>query len=77
MASIQKRIRNGKTTYRVQYRDPSGAMRGKVFDRVVDAKRFRTETEHAKDHNAWTDPRAAKATLRAHGDASSFPEPSG
>ena len=25
MASIQKRIRNGKTTYRVQYRDPSAA----------------------------------------------------
>jgi len=23
MASIQKRTRNGKTTYRVQYRDPS------------------------------------------------------
>jgi integrase len=69
MASIQKRTRNGKTTYRVQYRDPSGAMRGKVFDRKEDARRFKTETEHAKDNQAWTDPRAGKATLRSHGDA--------
>src|SRR4029450_9556704 len=69
MASIPKRTRNGKTPYRVQYRDPSGAMRGKVFDRMVDAKRFRTETEHAKDNNAWTDPRAGKVTLRDYADA--------
>ena len=63
MASIQKRTRNGKTTYRVQYRDPSGAMRGKVFDRLAAARAWLTETEHAKGHNAWTDPRAGKATL--------------
>jgi hypothetical protein len=69
MASIQKRMRNGKTSYRVQYRDPSGAMRGKVFDRKVNAQRFKTETEHAKEHGAWTDPRAGKATLRSYGDA--------
>jgi integrase len=69
MASIQKRTRAGKVTYRVQYRDPSGAMRGKVFDRMLDAKRWRTETEHAKQHSAWTDPRAGKATLRDYGDA--------
>jgi hypothetical protein len=69
MASIQKRTRNGKTTCRVQYRDPSGTMRGKVFDRKEDARRFKTETEHAKDHQAWTDPRAGKTTLHSHGDA--------
>ena len=44
-------------------------MRGKVFDRKVDAQRFKTETEYAKEHNAWTDPRAGKTTLRAYGDA--------
>jgi hypothetical protein len=48
MASIQKRTRNGKVSYRVQYRDPSGAMHGKVFQRKADAERFRTENEHAK-----------------------------
>jgi hypothetical protein len=69
MASIQKRVRNGKTTYRVQYRDPSGAMRGKVFTRERDARRFETETEHAKLHHAWTDPRAGRATLRDYAAA--------
>jgi integrase len=69
MASIQKRTRAGKVTYRVQYRDPAGRMRGKVFARMVDAKRFRTETEHAKEHNAWTDPRAGKVTLRDYAEA--------
>jgi hypothetical protein len=24
MATIEKRVRNGKTTYRVRYRDPAG-----------------------------------------------------
>jgi integrase len=66
MASIQKRTRNGKTTYRVQYRDPSGAMRGRSFTRMADARRFKTETEHATEHGAWTDPRAGKATLRSY-----------
>jgi integrase len=69
MASIHKRTRNGKTTYRVQFRGPSGAMRGKVFDRIADARRFATDTEHAKGHQAWTDPQAGKATLRTYGDA--------
>jgi hypothetical protein len=69
MASIQKRTRGGKTTYRVQYWDPSGAMRGRSFARLADARRFKTETEHAKEHGVWTDPRAGKATLRTYGDA--------
>jgi integrase len=68
MASIQKRTRNGKTTYRVQYRDPSGAMRGRSFTRMADARRFKTEIEHAKERGAWTDPRAGKATLREYAE---------
>lgn len=64
MASIQKRVRNGKITYRVQYRDPAGRMRGKVFARKADAEGWLTDNEHAKRHGAWTDPKAGKATLR-------------
>ena len=40
MASIQKRVRNGKTTYSVNYRDPAGRSRRKVFDRARDAARW-------------------------------------
>jgi integrase len=68
MASIQKRIRNGKITYRVQYRDPAGQMRGKVFARKADAEGWLTDNEHAKRHGAWTDPKAGKATLREYAE---------
>jgi integrase len=60
MASIQKRQRNGKTTYRVQYRDPAGRMRGKVFARKVDAERWLLENEAAKLKGGWVDPRAGR-----------------
>jgi hypothetical protein len=48
MAHIEKRIRNGRVTYRARYRDPSGREHGKVFARKVDAQRFLTEIENAK-----------------------------
>jgi integrase len=66
VASIQRRVRNGKTTYRVQYRDPAGQMRGKSFQRRADAERFRVSNEHAKNTGTWTDPKAARTTLRAY-----------
>ena len=48
MATIEKRIRSGKTTYRVRYRDPAGHQRSKVFARKADAQRFLTEMENHK-----------------------------
>ena len=56
MATIEKRVRNGKTTYRVRYRDPAGSQRSKVFARKADAQRFLNETETAKARGTWTDP---------------------
>jgi len=43
VASIEKRVRNGKTSYSVRYRDPASKERRKVFARKVDAERWRTE----------------------------------
>jgi len=63
LAIVEKRVRNGKTTYRVRYRDPAGRQRSKVFDRSVDAKRWLHENETAKDNNAWVDPAAGKVRL--------------
>jgi integrase len=60
VASIQKRTRNGKTSYRVQYRDPAGRQRGKVFARKVDADAFLIQTEHAKRTGGYVDPAAGK-----------------
>jgi integrase len=63
LATVEKRVRNGKTTYRVRYRDPVGRQRSKVFDRSVDAKRWLHENETAKGNNAWVDPAAGKVRL--------------
>ena len=60
MASIEKRTRAGKASYRVRYRDPAGAQRSKVFARKVDAERWLTENEAAKLRGAWVDPAAGR-----------------
>jgi hypothetical protein len=52
LATVEKRVRNGRTTYRVRYRDLVGRQRSKVFDRSVDAKRWLHENETAKGNNA-------------------------
>ena len=41
MASIEKRNRNGRSRWYVRYRDPAGRQRTKVFDRKIDAERYR------------------------------------
>jgi hypothetical protein len=40
MASIEKRSRDGRTTWRAHYRTPAGAQRNKAFRRKTDAERF-------------------------------------
>jgi integrase len=68
MASIQKRTRNGRVTYSVNYRDPAGRSRRKVFARQIDAKNWRTDNEHAKGHNAWVDPAAGNDRFGGWGE---------
>ncbi len=63
MASIEKRVRNGKVSYSVRYRDPAGRSRRKVLDRKLDAQRWLASNEGAKLHGAWVDPRAGKVLL--------------
>jgi integrase len=60
MASIEKRTRNGRTTFSVRYRDPSGSSRRKVFEREWQARAFLHESEHAKATGAWIDPADGK-----------------
>ena len=64
MATIEKRVRNGKTTYRARYRDPAGGQRSKVFARKADAQRFLSETETAKARGTWTDPALGRVLFR-------------
>jgi integrase len=63
VASIEKRQRNGKTSYSVRYRDPAGHSRRKVFARKVDAQRWLAENEAARNRGAWVDPAAGRDRL--------------
>jgi integrase len=63
MAHIQRRVRNGKVTYRVRFTDPAGRERSRTFARKGDAQRFMTETENAKARGTWIDPELGRTTF--------------
>jgi integrase len=63
MASIEKRMRAGKVTYSVRYRDPAGHSRRKVFARKRDAEDWLIATEDAKRRGAYVDPAAGRDRL--------------
>jgi integrase len=64
MPHIERRVRNGKTTYRARYRDPAGREHAKVFARKSDAQRFLTEMENSKLKGTWTDPALGRVLFR-------------
>jgi integrase len=63
MASIQKRVRNGRISYSVRYRSPDGRSRRRDFTRRGDASRFLHEVEDAKQRNAFVDPMAGRVEV--------------
>jgi integrase len=62
MAYVEKRIRNGVTTWRARYRDPANRLRTRTFDRKTDAERFLHQIETTKVRGEWVDPRLGKTT---------------
>jgi integrase len=60
MGHIQRRVRNGRVTYRVRYRDPDGRERSRVFARKGDAEQFLTDTEARLLSGTWIDPRRSR-----------------
>jgi hypothetical protein len=75
MAHIERRVRNGKTTYRARYRDPAGREHAKVFARKSDAQRFLTEMENSKLKGAWTNPALGRVLFREGSRSGSGPRP--
>jgi hypothetical protein len=57
---IQRRVRNGRVTYRVRYRDPDGRERSRVFAKKGDAEQFLTDTEARLLAGTWIDPRRSR-----------------
>ena len=63
MASIEKRVRDGQSTWRAHYRTPAGAQRNKTFARKIDAERFLAGVESAKVVGSYVDPARSKVTV--------------
>lgn len=68
MASVEKRVRDGRTTYLVRWRDESGRQRKKSLPRKVDADRYRAEIEHKLNTGTYVDPSAGRITFRAYAE---------
>ena len=64
MASIEKRVRNGRVSWSVRYRDPAGRSRRRDFPRRADAERWLVENEAAKHKGGWVDPVAGRLLFR-------------
>src|SRR5664279_5847741 len=63
MASIEKRVRDGKIRWYARYRDPAGTQRTKTFDRKIDADRFVIHVESTKMAGAYVDPARSQVTV--------------
>jgi integrase len=61
MASVKKVA----TGYRVRWRTPDGKSRSKTLKRRVDADKYLTSVEHAKDVGTYLDPSRSKITVGA------------
>ncbi len=63
MASVEKRMRDGKMSYRVHYRDPRGKSRNRSFTKKVDATGFAASVETDKARGEWVDPKSGRITF--------------
>jgi hypothetical protein len=57
MASVEKRVRNGRPRWYARFRTPDGQQRTKTFARKVDAERFLVEVESRKQRDSFVDAR--------------------
>lgn len=63
VASIDKRTRNGRVTYRVRFRTPAGESRNRSFATMKDAKAFAATVETDKLRGSFVDPMRARTTV--------------
>jgi integrase len=68
MASVERREREGKITWRAHWRDPDGKQRNRSFERKIDAQRFLTGVEQSKLVGSYIDPGRAMVTVGALAD---------
>jgi integrase len=65
MPSVEKRVRDGRTTWLARYREPDGTQRKKTFARRTDADRFLDAVRGDLAHGTYVDPAGGR---RAFGE---------
>ena len=65
MASVEKRVRDGRTRWYARYRTPDGKQRTRTFDWRLDADRFLVEVESSKHRGSFVDPRRSAVLVGA------------
>lgn len=68
MASVDKRLRDGRTTWVARWRDEAGQQRKRSFTRKGDADRFATTVEADKLRGTYVDPRAGKVSFQDYAE---------
>ena len=68
MSHVQKRTRNGRTTYLARWRTADRKEHRKSFTRKTDATRFLVEIEDSKLRGAYVDPSAGRLDLRTQAE---------
>lgn len=61
---VERRERNGRTTYRARYQDPRGDWHVETFDRKRDADEFLADVKREMKRGTWIDPERAQTLLR-------------
>ena len=56
-------LESGKVSWRARWRDDRNRQRSKSFRRKIDAERFMTALDHAKNSGAYVDPAAGRMTV--------------
>lgn len=65
MASVEKRTRDGRTSWQARWRDPAGRQRKRTFPRKSDAEQYLTGVEHSVLVGAYVDPSRSLVTVGA------------
>lgn len=63
MASVEKRVRDGKVTWLARWRDPDGKQRKRTFPKKSDAERRLVSIGSALEDGTYVDPSLSKVTF--------------
>ena len=63
MATVERRVRDGRVTWQVRWRDPAGRQRKKSFEKRSTADDHLTSVKHGMRTGSYVDPAAGRVTV--------------